>query len=306
MSVMQRDGASQNGEATFDISSPPKLPHNRNYLVLGRVLNSLSKLLDFPGTFSPRASHSVERSKPKVIHMRRSFFHYSLCFMLGIFISFTPFFSVDVSKDLASRQQAFSFEDGVVVDNTQRKIGSVEKEILFIDKQVSTENHSLETVEKWEVKSEAIDASQEIPASYLDSPFQDAELVPQKLLIIVTPTYERPFQAYYLNRLAHTLRVVSPPLLWIIVEMSSQSTETAKILRGAGVMYRHLVCNQNLTSLKNREVHQRNVALSHIEKHQLDGIVFFADDDKMYSVDLFDQMRQIRYLPFFCLYPFLK
>jgi len=160
----------------------------------------------------------------------------------------------------------------------------------------------LETVEKLDVKSEAVDASQEISASYLSSPFQDAELVPQKLLIIVTPTYERPFQAYYLNRLAHTLRVVPPPLLWIVVEMSSQSTETAKILRGAGVMYRHLVCNQNITSLKNMEVHQRNVALSHIEKHQLDGIVHFADDDRMYLVHLFDQMRRIRYLLFFLLY----
>ena len=136
MSVIQRDGALQNGEATFDISSPPKLPHNRTYLVLGRLLNSLSNSLEFRGAFSPRSSRSVERSKPKGIHMKRSFFHYSICFMLGIFISFTPFFSVDVSKNLALRQQAFSFEDGVVVDDAQSKIGSVEKDILYIDNYV--------------------------------------------------------------------------------------------------------------------------------------------------------------------------
>lgn len=292
MTIMQRDGAVQNGEATFDISSPPKLPYNRTYLAVGRLLNSLSISMDFPGTFSPRANRPLERSKPKGLYLRRSLFHYSIFFMLGIFISFTPFFSVDVSKNLASRQLAFSFED-VVVDKVEHKVDMVEKETLSIDKERPIENHNPQMEEKREVKHNVLDASHTMPAPYVHSFFPDAELVPRKLLIIVTPTYERPFQAYYLNRMAHTLRVVPPPLLWIVVEMSAQSTETAKILRSTGVTYRHLVCNQNVTIMRNREVHQRNVALSHIEKHQLDGIVHFADDDRMYSADLFDQMRQI-------------
>lgn len=299
MSAMQRDGAVQNGDATFEMSSPPKLPHNRTYFALGRLLNSLSNSLDLPGALLPRSSRPIERSKLKGLHIKRSVFHYLVCFMVGIFLSFTPFLSIDVSKNLPSRQQAFSFDEGAVVDNAGGKSAPVEKEILYIDKALHVENRSLEVVEKLEVKNVALDASFEIPASYINSPFQDVELVPQKLLIIVTATYERPFHAYYLNRLAQTLKVVPSPLLWIVVEMSSQSTETAKILRETGVMYRHLVCKENVTSIRNREVYQRNVALSHIEKHQLDGIVHFADDDRMYSVDLFDQMRQIRYLPFF-------
>jgi putative beta-1,4-xylosyltransferase IRX9 len=60
-----------------------------------------------------------------------------------------------------------------------------------------------------------------------------------KLVIVVTPTYNRAAQGYYLNRLSHTLRLVEPPLLWIVVEMGEAVTsETAILLRKSGVMYR--------------------------------------------------------------------
>lgn len=119
-----------------------------------------------------------------------------------------------------------------------------------------------------------------------------------KLLILITPTYNRPLQAFYLNRLAQLLRLVPPPLLWIVVEINLASTETADILRGMGIMYRHLVCAKNLTNLKDRGVHQRNTALEHIKHHKLDGIVYFADDDNVYSLQLFDTLRDIRYTLF--------
>lgn len=115
----------------------------------------------------------------------------------------------------------------------------------------------------------------------------------RKLLIIVTPTYVRPFGAYYLTRLAHTLKLVPPPLLWLVVEMHYQSLETAQLLRETGIMYRHLVCDKNLTNVKDRAASQRNTALAHIEHHELDGIVYFADDGNMYTLELFEQMRNI-------------
>lgn len=117
----------------------------------------------------------------------------------------------------------------------------------------------------------------------------------RKLLIIVTPTYNRPFQAYYLTRLAHTLRLVPPPVLWLVVEMPSQTLETASVLMQTGIMYRHLVCKTNLTDVRDRFVHQRNLALQHIEMHQLNGVVYFADEDNVYSQDVFEEMRKIRY-----------
>lgn len=116
-----------------------------------------------------------------------------------------------------------------------------------------------------------------------------------KFLIIVTPTYPRMFQTCYLNRLANTLKLVGPPLLWLVVEMNSQSSETSELLRKSGVMYRHLVCTSTNTSeIKDSRVHQRNVALLHIETHQLDGIVYFADATNIYSAQLFNHMRQIK------------
>lgn len=118
--------------------------------------------------------------------------------------------------------------------------------------------------------------------------------VPKRQLIVVTPTYNRALQAYFLNRLGQTLKLVDPPLLWIVVEMNSASMETAEILRKTGVMYRHLICNKNMTDVKDRGVHQRNAALQHIEHHKLDGIVYFADDDNIYSLELFDGLRNIR------------
>ncbi|KAJ6819349.1 putative receptor-like protein kinase [Iris pallida] len=123
---------------------------------------------------------------------------------------------------------------------------------------------------------------------------RDDDPGPDKLLIVVTPTYNRALQAYYLLRLAHTLRLVPQPLLWIVVETGrSASSETAGLLRGTGVMYRHLLCHNNSTDVKDRGVHQRNAALQHIERHRLDGIVYFADDDNVYSFQLFQHLREI-------------
>ncbi|XP_010556502.1 PREDICTED: probable beta-1,4-xylosyltransferase IRX9H isoform X2 [Tarenaya hassleriana] len=119
------------------------------------------------------------------------------------------------------------------------------------------------------------------------------DFVPRKQIIVVTPTYNRAIQAYYLNRMAQTLRLVPPPLLWIVVEANAASFETAEILRKTGVLHRHLVCKKNMTNIKDRGVHQRNTALEHIELHRLDGIVYFADDDNIYSLELFESLRQI-------------
>lgn len=241
--------------------------------------------------FSPRSSRLSERSKPKGQIWRRALFHFSICFMVGMFIGLTPFVSLNLSSNLMPKHQGYSFEVvSTIGDFHSYEEGINKNATLTLDSGTvdskATSEHVAEETESFDVTSSETGVNFSLSA--------DANLVSRKLLIVVTPTYARPFQAYYLNKLAHTLKLVQPPLLWIVVEMTSQSEETADILQRTGVMYRHLVCNKNLTDVKDRSVHQRNVALSHIETHRLNGIVYFADDDNTYSVHLFEQMRQIR------------
>ncbi|KAJ4966176.1 hypothetical protein NE237_018025 [Protea cynaroides] len=195
---------------------------------------------------------------------KRFLYRLLLCFVLGFVLGLTPFGNVD-----GIRRQDIPHVIKPSTFNVQQSLGGI----------VGQENVVLETANQGlETKSE----------------IDPVDLIPRKQLIIVTPTYNRPFQAYFLNRLGQALRLVRPPLLWIVVEMNSASQETAEILGKTGVLYRHLVCSKNLTNIKDRGVHQRNRALEHIELHKLDGIVYFADDDNIYSLELFESMREIR------------
>ncbi|KAF8400836.1 hypothetical protein HHK36_014139 [Tetracentron sinense] len=303
LSPVPRAGAMQNGEAYFAASPLSKSSScTQNYSPSGGLLSSLFGSLDSHSVFyktrtvalsifTQRASRTSERSKSKGQIWRRAFFHFFICFMIGIFVGFTPLISTNLSINLVSKHQVFFFKVIPPAGNAHPYNGISRNGGPLNESPALNESASLETQvkKKQELSNGIFDDSPVTQSSNKDS-----EFVYRKLLIIVTSTYARPFQAYYLNLLAHALRLVPPPLLWIVVEMSSQSAETADILRRTGVMYRHLVFDKNLTSIRDTGVHQRNVALSHIETHQLDGIVYFADDDKMYSVNLFEQLREIR------------
>ncbi|XP_077219029.1 putative beta-1,4-xylosyltransferase IRX9H [Tasmannia lanceolata] len=296
MSIVQRDGSVSNGEAFSVSSTSQKWSYTQNYSSSGG-LAALFSSMDFPealhrtravvlGIFSQRSSFHLERSKSKGQLWKRAFLHFFVCFMAGILIGFTPFTFVDFSIDLVSKKHAFSFM--VTPPKAGHHVDMVGNSGFSPENSDVMENIRSEKEAINEPRNEISDT---FSAPY---PVQFSDFAYQKLLIIVTATNPRPFQTYYLNRFAHTLRLVPPPLLWTVVEMSSQSTETAEILRKSGIMYRHLVCEANLTSIKDRHVHQRNLALSHIEKHRLNGIVYFADDHNVYSVVLFEQMREIR------------
>ncbi|XP_022981009.1 probable beta-1,4-xylosyltransferase IRX9H [Cucurbita maxima] len=198
---------------------------------------------------------------------RRAFFRCCVFFLLGFLLGMMPF-----------------GHDG---DDIRRHDFSFEIKPPHVNAQFEKDTHGL----VWREDS-VVDS---VNLSVKPSPEVNLSLtsVPKRQLIVVTPTYNRPLQAYFLNRLGQALKLVNSPLLWIVVEMNSASMETAEILRKTGVMYRHLVCTKNMTDVKDRGVHQRNVALQHIEHHKLDGIVYFADDDNIYSLELFDSLRDI-------------
>uniref|UniRef100_A0A674NTS1 Galactosylgalactosylxylosylprotein 3-beta-glucuronosyltransferase n=1 Tax=Takifugu rubripes TaxID=31033 RepID=A0A674NTS1_TAKRU len=119
---------------------------------------------------------------------------------------------------------------------------------------------------------------------------------------------DRPVQKAELTRLANTFLHVAN-LHWILVEDSQRRTPlVTRLLRETGLNYTHL----NVETPRNyklrgdtrdpripRGTMQRNLALRwlretfNINSSQA-GIVYFADDDNTYSLELFEEMRSTR------------
>lgn len=291
LSPVPRPGAINNGEACQVASPLSKSSSNsQNYPspqvgVLSSLLNSLDyalyKAQSFVlGLFSQRSSRPVDRSRMKGQIWRRAYLYFLMCFFVGIFIGLTPFVPLNISTNVEFELRPLDGGDELHV----RK-----KNEISVDGEVSLKENN--TLEPEKVNVEVYNHTLWDNTSGLNG-----DVAFDKLLIIITPTHTRPLQAYFLSRLVHTLKLIRDPLLWIVVEMNSQSMETAELLRNSGVMYRHLVGSfKNATEIKDKSALLRNVALSHIETHRLDGIAYFADDDKIYSAALFNQMRNIRY-----------
>eukprot|EP00128_Syssomonas_multiformis_P007967 Colp12_sorted_trinity150504_noHs@25773 len=120
-------------------------------------------------------------------------------------------------------------------------------------------------------------------------------------LYIITPTYERLTQKADLTSLANTLRNV-PKVHWIIVE---DRNETSKLVRNlaarSGIEHSLLAVSspkisRNVKRWKfARGVPQRNLALEHLRSMKpKDGVVYFADDDNVYDLRLFDLIRSTK------------
>ncbi|KAG7278500.1 hypothetical protein CRUP_004109 [Coryphaenoides rupestris] len=120
---------------------------------------------------------------------------------------------------------------------------------------------------------------------------------------VITPTYSRPVQKAELTRLANTFLHVAN-LHWILVEDSQRRTAlVTRLLRDTGLNYTHL----NVETPRNyklrgdtrdpripRGTMQRNLALRWLREtfnanSSQPGIVYFADDDNTYSLELFEE-----------------
>ncbi|VAH22727.1 unnamed protein product [Triticum turgidum subsp. durum] len=252
--AFHRDGPPKDWSQFADPSPSPKLLYSQSYVVMRGLLASLASLdLALWSSTMKSAWRSPERSKSKGPGCKRVAFRLFVCFMVGIFIGFTPFFSVDVSQKIVSR---LPFDDGV--DDKVKELDAivVQKEVEVVD-EPEVEQLSPPVPAMLDDEVDFVEAAK--PA------ITDLVIPVRKLLIVVTITSARPQQAYYLNRLAHVLKGVPPPLLW-----------------------------KNLTSVRKIAVCQRNNAIYHIKKHHLDGIVHFADEERSYMGDVFEEMRKIR------------
>ncbi|KAF2903505.1 hypothetical protein ILUMI_02695 [Ignelater luminosus] len=114
-------------------------------------------------------------------------------------------------------------------------------------------------------------------------------------LYIITPTYRRAEQIAELTRLAHTLMLV-PNVYWLVIEDASKRTPfVTQLLEDAGIRYEHLLAPMP-DEYKNKKsmpkgVSNRNKGLSWIRSHATEGVLYFADDDNTYDLDIFCQMR---------------
>ncbi|XP_077217005.1 putative beta-1,4-xylosyltransferase IRX14H [Tasmannia lanceolata] len=120
-----------------------------------------------------------------------------------------------------------------------------------------------------------------------------------RTLIVVTPTYLRTFQTLHMTGLMHSLMLVPYDLIWIVVEAGGASNETASILARSGLRIRHLSFDERMPvswdARHRMEARMRLRALRVMREERLDGIVMFADDSNMHSMELFDEIQSVKW-----------
>ncbi|KAK8587042.1 hypothetical protein V6N13_086049 [Hibiscus sabdariffa] len=120
-----------------------------------------------------------------------------------------------------------------------------------------------------------------------------------RTVIVVTPTYVRTFQALHLTGVMHSLMLVPHDLVWIVVEAGGVSNETASLIAKSGLKTIHVGFNQGMPNSWDEryklESKMRLRALRIIREKKLNGIVMFADDSNMHSMELFDEIQNVKW-----------
>ncbi|CAN8328271.1 unnamed protein product [Cochlearia groenlandica] len=124
-----------------------------------------------------------------------------------------------------------------------------------------------------------------------------------KTIIAVTPTYVRTFQALHLTGVMHTLMLLPYDVVWILVEAGGVTNETGYIVSKSGLKTIHVGFDQRMPNTwedrSNLEVLMRLQALRQVpvvvREEKLDGIVMFADDSNMHSMELFDEIQNVKW-----------
>ncbi|KAM7264258.1 hypothetical protein ACFE04_001941 [Oxalis oulophora] len=120
-----------------------------------------------------------------------------------------------------------------------------------------------------------------------------------RTVIVVTPTYVRTFQALHLTGVMHSLMIVPYDVVWIVVEAGGVSNETASLIAKSGLRTLHIGFKDRMSNLwedrHKLEARMRIRALRVVREEKLDGIVMFADDSNMHSMELFDEIQNVKW-----------
>ncbi|KAI3916017.1 hypothetical protein MKW98_004458 [Papaver atlanticum] len=148
--------------------------------------------------------------------------------------------------------------------------------------------------------SEVLKAHQIIDRVQKEQRIQYGLIKNPKTLIVITPTYVRTFQTLHLMGLIHSLMLVPYDIIWIVVEAGGTSNETANLLANSGLRTVHIGFEEKMpTSWEDRhrvEARMRLRALRVVREEKLDGIVMFADDSNMHSMELFDEIQSVKWV----------
>ncbi|XP_057667095.1 galactosylgalactosylxylosylprotein 3-beta-glucuronosyltransferase P-like [Diorhabda carinulata] len=122
-------------------------------------------------------------------------------------------------------------------------------------------------------------------------------------IYVITPTFKRPEQIPELVRLSQTLMLV-PNLTWLVIEDGYERNELVEnILKKFGSRYQYLLApmpeKYKSRSNRPRGVSNRNKGLEWIRNYTKTGVVYFADDDNTYDIELFREIRKTQTVSMF-------
>lgn len=98
--------------------------------------------------------------------------------------------------------------------------------------------------------------------------------------------------------------VVPPPIHWIVIEDSEEKSQyITRLLKRSGLLYTHLTMisppqKPNATGSDTKAARQRSYAIQYIRQRfsdKLDALIYFADDDNIYDVRLFELIRKVTF-----------
>lgn len=123
-------------------------------------------------------------------------------------------------------------------------------------------------------------------------------------LYVITPTYKRPEQIAELTRLSQTLKLV-PQIIWLVIDDAHElSNMVDGVLKKSGIKYHYDIAPmparyKSINGFKPKGVSNRNRGLKWLRQNASSGVFYFADDDNVYDLELFDEIRYTKKVSMF-------